>query len=144
MRKRTSPALERRAGNKNRRSTIKWYQSQPPNATPLCLSRRGAAKPYFLQRLRCGELALSKRVKASRHFLRVPRAIAIDVAVLSWAEREGATLVHVEDWETGLVYEATLTTIQRKGLSLDRGFGEQVALPLAHWTRSDKAQEALF
>ena len=74
-----------------------------------------------------------KRLCASKHFLRKPPAIAVDVQDLERAEACGAELLSVVDVETGRTYLAALSVIRKHGLELDRGFGLQVALPLHRW-----------
>lgn len=75
-----------------------------------------------------------KKVKASRHFLRHPEAIAFDVGSLRQAQQAGARTVKVIDAESGKVYKAFLSTIWAKGFELDRGYGKQIALPLSEWS----------
>jgi hypothetical protein len=74
-----------------------------------------------------------KRVYGSRHFLRKPPAIALDLESLARAEAAGAHSVEIDDHETGLIYRATFEVIRAHGLSIDRGFGEQIALPFRWW-----------
>ncbi len=76
-----------------------------------------------------------KNLIASKHFLRVPRAIAFDVSSLTDAERVGARFVQVTDIETSRVYRASIATIRAKGFRVNRGFGEQVALAMEFWNR---------
>ncbi len=75
----------------------------------------------------------TKRVIGSRHFLRVPRAIALDIASLDESENAGATHVAITDTETGCIYQASISFIREHGFRLNRGFGEQIALPIAKW-----------
>lgn len=95
---------------------------------------KGAASPYRLEKLPSGERALTRRVCASRHFLHKPPAIAIGRRVLEWAERQGATVVCVLDTEGKRFYRASLATIKARGFWVNRGSGEQRALPLSHWS----------
>jgi len=76
---------------------------------------------------------LRKAVRRSVHFLRQPPAIAWDVCVLEQAEALGATRTEVLDTETGTLYTAPLNAFWRYGVRLNRGFGDQVALPLDRW-----------
>ncbi len=75
----------------------------------------------------------SKRVQGSRHFLRKPPAIALDVESLARAEAAGARSVEIHDEESGLTYRADFETIRAHGLRIDRGFREQIALPFRWW-----------
>jgi hypothetical protein len=75
-----------------------------------------------------------KTVSGSKHFLRKPEAIAFDIESVKAAEAAGASLVVVQDRDTGKTYTASIDQIWKSGLYLDRGFGQQVALPLTYWT----------
>lgn len=74
-----------------------------------------------------------KRVFGSRHFLRKPHAIALDVESLRLAEAAGVTYVSITDQETGLTYRADFETIWAHGFRFDRGFGEQIGLVFRWW-----------
>lgn len=76
---------------------------------------------------------LRKAVRRSVHFLRKPPAIAWDVACLEQAERLGATRTEILDLESGATYAAPLSAFWRDGIRLNRGHGDQVALPLDRW-----------
>ena len=75
-----------------------------------------------------------KRVKASRHQLREPRAWAVDCQSLADAESLGAEMVEIVDVETDVTYSASIARIRAKGFLLDRGFGQQICLPLQFWS----------
>jgi len=85
----------------------------------------------------------SKKVKASKHFLRKPPAICFDVVSLEQAKKAGATHIEIEDTETGKVYRAPLKLIWRKGFLLNRGFGEQIGLALNYWQLKEKKERQL-
>lgn len=74
-----------------------------------------------------------KRLVGSKHFLRRPPAIALDLQSLHDAAAAGATRVRIFDIEGDAYYNALVTTILRKGFAFDRGHGVQIALPLAQW-----------
>jgi hypothetical protein len=74
-----------------------------------------------------------KRVRGSKHMLREPRGWAIDVQSLTDAERLGAREVEIHDSESDVIYTASVERIRSKGLKFDRGFGQQVCLPLQSW-----------
>ncbi len=84
---------------------------------------------------------LFRRCKASRHFLQKPPAIAFTVTALQRAERAGATLVEVEDTESGQVYRASLAKFWEKGFHFNRGFGFQVGLTLGEWETGEGGPE---
>jgi hypothetical protein len=76
---------------------------------------------------------LKKRVRGSLHMLRRPPAWAVDAIVLQQARQDGAATVEVEDIETRRRYTAPIEAFDRWGIRFNRGFGDQVALPLSHW-----------
>jgi len=100
-------------------------------------TRNGAGRQVFASNGRVvGEVrdgVLRKTVRRSVHFLRYPRAIAWDLVTLEQAERLGATRCEVADAETGDTYSASLAAFWREGVRLNRGHGDQVALPLDRW-----------
>ena len=85
-----------------------------------------------------------KRCRASVHMLRRPVGWALDIQSLDEAEKAAATLVQIEDLESGKVYTASIKTIRDNGIPLDRGFGEQLLLPLSGWTIRDSRQLSLW
>jgi hypothetical protein len=87
---------------------------------------------------------LTKRVDSRRHQLRRPPAWAVDRAHLERLTALGARGVRLVD-ERGQTWSATVEAFQR-GFVIDRGHGEQVALPLAFWRvePSNARQLALF
>jgi hypothetical protein len=78
-----------------------------------------------------------KEVYGSKHFLRSPRAIAMDAQSLNDAQKFGASRVEVVDLETKVVYKSTMSRIHDLGIPIDRGWGRQVALPLDDWSFRD-------
>jgi len=85
-----------------------------------------------------------KRCRASVHMLRKPVGWALDIQSLDAAERAGATLVQIEDLESDRMYTATIKSIYDNGILLNRGFGEQLLLPLDKWTVRDSQQLSLW
>jgi hypothetical protein len=86
----------------------------------------------------------TKRVRYSQHRLRRLDAWACDVEALTKAEAAGAHIVRVDDQETGIVYETELITLRQRGLKVNYGYGEQLALPLKAWRQSGKAKEQRY
>lgn len=62
------------------------------------------------------------------------RAWAFDLSVLREAASLGATWAQIHDRATGLTYRATFETIHKHGFSVNRGYGDQLALALDHWS----------
>lgn len=81
----------------------------------------------------CGNV-FKKTITGSLHILRIPPALAFDVSSLDDAEKMGADRVEVTDRESGRVYAATIEFIRRNGFTVSRGFGAQIALPLAYFS----------
>ena len=76
---------------------------------------------------------LCKEIDGSKHILHKPHGIAFDRDILDRAKAAGAVRVWVRDRESGDVYRAELAAFWRSGVELNRGYGEQVALPMAFW-----------
>jgi len=76
---------------------------------------------------------LRKRVRGSIHMLRQPLAWAFDLNILEAARQDGAERVEITDVEGGKVHQTPLVAFFIHGIRIDRGFGPQIALPLAHW-----------
>ena len=111
--------------------------STPSGNTLICL--RGTTTPIGTVRGRWFE----KTIQGSKHFLRAPTsAIAFDLATLEDAERAGAVHVAVTDSETRRVYRQRIETIRRYGFPVVRGFGRQIALPLAAYSVDGRPPEA--
>lgn len=76
---------------------------------------------------------LIKTAQASVHMLKRPPAWGWDAEILETAEQQGARYTTITDSESGKIYRATLADFWRHGLSIDRGHGRQVMLPLCFW-----------
>ncbi len=87
---------------------------------------------------------LVRRARGSVHQLRRPPAWAFERNILEQAHTAGASLVEVHDVETGITYTVPLATLWQKGIRIQRGHGEQIALPLNLWHREDPKQGRLF
>ena len=74
-----------------------------------------------------------KSARSSLHMLRRPRAWACDRDALDQARAAGASTVEVLDRDTGATYRADLVDFYRRGVTVNRGHGPQLALPLACW-----------
>jgi hypothetical protein len=82
----------------------------------------------------CGE-TFRKIVRASKHFLHTPPAIANDLDALAQAKERGARVCEVVDRETGHTYRASIARIWENGFSVNRGHNAQIALALNEWAR---------
>jgi hypothetical protein len=84
-----------------------------------------------------------KTITGSKHFLRVPLpALGFDLSTLEDAERAGAVAVAVTDSESGRTYRQRIETIRRYGFDVTRGFGRQIALPLAAYAIDGRPPQA--
>jgi hypothetical protein len=75
----------------------------------------------------------SKTVRRSQHMLRKPPAWAVDAADLDRATRCGVRWLELYEAEQGVTYRVVLETLRQRGKVFDRGFGQQVLLPLGYW-----------
>ncbi|MFA5037447.1 MAG: hypothetical protein WC479_09775, partial [Candidatus Izemoplasmatales bacterium] len=66
-----------------------------------------------------------KKVKYSKHFLRIGQAWGIDSEVFDLAEREGCNEILIKDEETGKIYRTTFENYRSKSWVNDFGFGSQ-------------------
>ena len=89
---------------------------------------------------------LQKNVKGSIHQLRKPPSWAWDKKVLEDAEKLGGEQTEISDIETGTKYIANLSLFHVHGILINRGYGEQIALPIAFWStdEEDNLQIRLF
>jgi hypothetical protein len=69
----------------------------------------------------------------NKHILKVPPAIANDINALEDAMRAGANNVCITNKDSGITYTTTMVQILNKGVKFNRGFGEQIFLPLGEW-----------
>lgn len=74
-----------------------------------------------------------KTVRKSAHMLCRPPAWAVDLGDLGVAERMGVETLELREQEERRVYRASLTMFRRSGIPINRGCGEQLALPLGYW-----------
>ena len=75
-----------------------------------------------------------KRVKEEKHILRNPLSWAIDKKIIDEAYANGATDIRIEATDTDKVYKTTMKTFMDNAITLDRGFGRQVALLIKNCT----------
>ncbi len=126
-------------GHPNRQETFAGPTCQLQSSTQN--SRRQALEGISLK-LRSGQIGgvifgdVLRKTIQTRHLLRKPPAIAIDVEVLATAEQRGVLHCEVQDTESGVTYDAPLADFWTFGFLLDRGFGKQQALPLQRWRKT--------
>lgn len=76
---------------------------------------------------------LRKKVRQSIHQLLIPPSWACDVFILEEATSLGALCVVLYEEEHGLVWRAPISLFWSKGIPMNRGHGDQLALPLEYW-----------
>ena len=69
-----------------------------------------------------------------KHFLTRPPGIAFDRSTLRDAERAGASSIYITNSDTGDTFTATIGDVWRWGYSVNRGYGDQIALALIRWS----------
>ena len=89
------------------------------------------------------EHVFRKRCRA-KHVLHSPPAIAIDACALRRLHQLGCERVQVELVESGRTLTAPFSAFEDYGFRLDRGHGEQIALPLGRWRVQEPEQPTLF
>lgn len=81
---------------------------------------------------------LRKSLQGSKHFLRQPAGIAIDLEALDRAEAVGAVRIEIIDVESETVFTSTIEHFRHAGLEINRGFGQQLVLPFSGWVKRSK------
>lgn len=79
---------------------------------------------------------LRKRLDATKHFLRIPPAIAIDANVFY---NYDISMIAIHETTERKKYWAHILTFRKHGLTINRGHGEQIALELHHWRDNERA-----
>ena len=75
-----------------------------------------------------------KKAREETHMLRTPPSWSFDKNIIEDAYSNGATDIRIETTDTNKVYKSSIKNFIDKAISLDRGFGRQVALPIIDWT----------
>lgn len=84
-----------------------------------------------------------KSFQGSKHLLRHPPAIASDICTIIQAQAAGATKAVFTDTETKTTYTAELSHILEHGTRFNRGWGEQIYLPLNGWIKKTRVKRDL-
>jgi hypothetical protein len=86
---------------------------------------------------------LRRRVKASKHLLRLPEpGWCFDANVFEML-RPGFDAVEVADVESGMTYRIAAADFDAAAQRIDRGFGPQSLVPLRLWTASRRMNTQL-
>lgn len=107
------------------------------NSEPVCNGRGQVVGRIFTD----GDTAIfqKRNLNSDRHMLHTPLSWATDKAHLdqlaAYADARGLAHARVElETTKGHVYEADLVTFDTHGVTINRQFGVQVALPIEKWT----------
>lgn len=96
----------------------------PPEGPPTPVRLRGRVIGFVAA-------GVFRRTLRAEHYLRRPRAIAVDVDVLTQLDRLGVDVLEFTNAETGEVHATSLTRFLERSFPIDRGAGRQRAMPLA-------------
>ena len=93
----------------------------------------------------CGEIAgdILRKTARREHQLQRPAAWGWDTAIIDQAEQAGARFTEITD-DNGRIWRASLADFRRHGVRVNRGYGEQVALPLSFWQVRKVGETAVF
>ena len=83
----------------------------------------------------------SKRVHKRSHFLWQYQAWSVDASDLLAAEQLGVKRLCWREQDYGHSYETTPEMFRRRGISIDRGHGAQIALPEPFWSIDGRPPE---
>lgn len=75
---------------------------------------------------------LEKHADGQAHMLHEPRGWAVQASVFDYHKDEIAA-VAIEDARSGICYQITTEAFNRVKIPLDRGLGEQYAIPLKYF-----------
>ena len=101
------------------------------NSPQLCeRSFEDFAKSYSIR-----DGVLFKKALKSKHFLRKPQAIAIDKELFEEMITQ-IRYIQVFEREESLYYTVSVSSFIKHCFRFDRGFREQVALPIKFWVTS--------
>lgn len=82
----------------------------------------------------CGDVFSKYVHSAQGHMMLKPRGWALDTWQLEAVKAAGAAAIVIEDRDTGFTYRAGVADFEAKGVTVNRGYGAQVCLPLRYWS----------
>lgn len=95
-------------------------------------------QPFFNQKGKViGKLengVLKKIVRGSVHMLQKPKGWAWDKHVIEETKILGGKSIEITDTETQTKYKAKLDDFEFFGIAFNRGYGEQIVLPIKYWS----------
>lgn len=81
--------------------------------------------------------SFTKQVQGSKHLLRMHNAWAIDLEILNKLKSLGCRYIYIKDTETGISYGMFFSMFMEKSISVNFGYGPQLALPLPEWDKNN-------
>ena len=79
------------------------------------------------------DATLHKNVTSDRHMLQRPKGWAWDTDILECTEKQGVTRIEIHDKKSGKTYIASIQDYWDYGVGFNRGYGDQIVLPLKYW-----------
>jgi hypothetical protein len=76
---------------------------------------------------------LYKTVRGEKHMLQRPRGWAWDTEIIEEADRRGVSRVEIYDCVNQKTYIASIKDFWVYGVCINRGFGNQICLPIKWW-----------
>jgi hypothetical protein len=125
----TAPRAERDAGDKNKPV---WCDCTTTTPAATKGEPVRAADGKIIGRV-IGDVFV-KVCEERKHMLRTPQSWSCDITALRQAQCLGARYIEIHAKDTHKTYTAPLASFWSRGIRLDRGFGEQLALQLTYWT----------
>lgn len=89
-----------------------------------------------------GSDGVFRKTVEANHVLRRPAAIAVQLSVMNFLKSRGCLTVEAHLYDGRVLY-APLERFWTRGFELDRGYGKQRALGLAHWEQRNSPQLSL-
>lgn len=87
---------------------------------------------------------LSKKVNSKVHRLRTFNGYAFDRDIIEAADLEGCQTIRIIETDTGVQLEASMRQMLEKGVEINYGHGEQLALPGSYWRQVSQGQNKLL
>jgi hypothetical protein len=81
---------------------------------------------------------LIKHAHSKKHMLMFPKGWAIETELLTRFDQLGIKVILIIDQDSTNAYRAKLSSFYENGIPIDRGFGNQICLPLEFWKISPR------
>jgi hypothetical protein len=94
-------------------------------------------KGQFVGYFNSNDGSFTKQVQRSKHLLRMHNAWAIDSDVVDKLKHLGCRYIYIKDTESNTSYGVMFGIFLNKSISINFGFGPQLALPLPEWDKNN-------